>query len=268
MRLHGTLVVALLVLFVVPPAAANAAPTWLAPVTLSAAGEENSPADVAVAPDGTAIAVWRRAVCTGSAEEYKCMEGRIQYSVRPPGGSFSAPVDMPGDPPVANIARPKVAVDGAGNAVAVWTSGTDATTRVRYAVRPAGSSFEAANTVFDELGTFHGFPEIAMASSGRAVVTFGRIVEAKNRVGYALRPPGGDFGAAQPIVGDPGGSLNEAAEVQMDDAGGAIATWTSSSPGAAIRYAVLAAGATEFDATQTLDPGASGALAMAPSGAA
>jgi hypothetical protein len=266
MRWSG--VVSAVLLGMLVPANALAGPTWLAPVTLSQTGEENAPADVGVGPDGTVIAVWQRAMCTTPDEAQVCENGRVQYSVRPPGGSFSPAADMPGDPFASNQADPRLAFDGAGNAIAVWKSGSGETARIRYSLRPAGGDFGGSKAISDMTGGFHAFPDLAMAPDGRAVVTFGRFVGGVDRAAYAVRAPGGDFGPAQTMVGDPGTTLNQTPAVRMDASGAAVAVWTSSSPAASIRYAELPAGSTEFGPTETIEKGGNGRVALAPSGAA
>jgi len=265
MRLLSAAVTALLALAL--PAVGGAAPTWLPAQTVSEAGEENSPGDVAVAPDGTAIVVWQRASCKNVGDPHECENGKVQYSVRPPGGSFSPPADMQGDPFAASMANPKVAVDAAGNAVAVWVSGSGEAARVRYAFRPAGGEFGGAKTVADASGSSHAFPRLDVAPSGRAVVTFFRLVAAAGRASYAVRPAGGDFGPATSFAGDPGTTINQAPDIHLDAEGGGIANWASLSGGVFIRYATIAPGATEFGAAEALEKGAA-RLAMAPSGVA
>jgi hypothetical protein len=271
MRLRGVIAIVALTLLalLLPPATAGVA-AWSEPVTISSPGDENTQADLAVGPDGTLIAVWRRAECKGASEDHKCENGKVQYSVLPPGGSFSAPVDMPGDPFSSVNANPEVAFDGVGNAIAVWSSGAGEAARIRYSLRPAGGDFGGAKTLPDPVGAFHGFPSIAIAPDGRAVVGLERLVAGAREAGYAIRPPGGDFAAAQPMKGDPGaGNPNRPPTVAIDEAGGAIANWTSTGPGGtAIRYAQLDPGSDEFAATQTLDPGGGADLAMSPSGTA
>ena len=266
MRLPSAVVAALMALAL--PAPAEAAPTWLPAETISEPGDENSPAAVAVAPDGTAIVVWQRAACkTTGGDSHECQNGRVQYSVRPPGGSFSPPADMQGDPFASNRANPRVAVDAGGNAIAVWSSGSGETARIRYALRPAGGDFGGAKALTDATGSFHSFPHIAMAPDGRAVVTFFRLVGGEDDAAYAVREPGGDFGAAKSFAGDPGTTVNQAPDIHLDASGGGIANWASLAGGVFIRYATIAPGAAEFGPTETIEKGIA-KLDMAPSGAA
>ena len=267
----GAMLVVGIVAAALLPATAGAAPTWLPPVIISSPGEENSSANLAVGPDGTVIAVWQRAICKTELDIHKCTNGRIQYSARPPGGAFSPPIDMPGDPGPANAPFPPViGFDGAGNAIAAWSSGTPGEIDLRYSARPAGGAFGATSTVPDPAGTFASFPDLAIAPDGRAVITFQRTVEGDRLASYSVRAPGGDFGTAKSMVGDPGvENLNGTPRIELDSAGGGIAHWASTGPDMTnVRYAEIAPGATEFTSTQTLEQGSSDSMAMAPSGAA
>jgi hypothetical protein len=103
--------------------------TWTAPVTLGPGGE---PA-VALAPNGRAVAVWQAFSGVTAAG--------LQASVLLPGGTWSAPVTVA----PAGI-NPEVAVDSAGDAVALWTtSGSNAP--VQAAILRAGGTWSAPVTL-------------------------------------------------------------------------------------------------------------------------
>jgi hypothetical protein len=253
--------------FLLTPACATAAPTWLAPTTVSAPGEENQPAGIALGPDGTAIVAFQRATCTLSSEREECEGGELMYSARPPGGGFSPPRAIPGDPGTVNLlVDPEIGFDASGNAIAVWDSRAGSIGQVRYSIRPAGGQFGPVQSIQGPESGSDRAASVAVARDGRAVVTFIRSTEGKSEIWYAVRPPGGSFGVPKPMTDDPGaGNINDGPEVRIDDLGGAIAIWSSV---ATVRYAVLSAGSGEFSSTQTIEKGGSGELAMAPSGAA
>ncbi len=101
--------------------------TWTTPVTLGPGGE---PA-VAVAPNGRTVAVWQGfsgATSTG-----------VQASVLTPGGTWSAPVTVA--PAGSN---PQVAMDAAGDAVALWTASAAS---VQAAILRAGGTWSAPVTL-------------------------------------------------------------------------------------------------------------------------
>ncbi len=167
------------------------------------------------------------------------------------------------------MANPKVAIDEAGEAIAVWASGSGETARIRYAVRPSGGDFGGAKTISDPAANFHSFPALDVAPDGRAVVAYARLLGGVSGISYAVRPPGGDFGEASAMVGDPGTTLNQAPQVHMDAAGGALANWVSTGVGGTfVRYADLAAGAGEFTPVQAIEKGSGASADVNASGAA
>jgi hypothetical protein len=117
-------------------------------VPVSPAGVTSESSDVAVAADGTTIVVWRT---TG---------GAAQSSIRPPGGSFSAPQTLG-----SAATGPKLGADAAGNAIAVWQTPGGA---VESAFRGAGGGFGAATTL-DGSGTD---PAVAVNPGGSSVVAW------------------------------------------------------------------------------------------------
>src|SRR5262249_40307259 len=89
---------------------AAAAPAWLQRHDLSAHGEDAAAPRIALDAAGDAVAVWRR---------FDGADYVIQSAARPAGGSWSAPVDL--SAPGEEAQSPQLAVDAAGDAVAVWT---------------------------------------------------------------------------------------------------------------------------------------------------
>ena len=79
------------------------------PVDLSAPSENAFDPRVAVGSDGASTVVWRRS--NGSNDI-------AQAAGAPPGGSFSSPIDL--SSPGRNAVLPDVAMDGNGDATAVW----------------------------------------------------------------------------------------------------------------------------------------------------
>ena len=97
---------------------------------------------VAVAPDGSAVAIWRGASAGKPA---------IQAARRAPGGSFGAVTDIAiGDPapadPVVDFFNASVAVDAEGNAAAVWSRFRNGTVVNDWRLDAAG--FDAAPPAF------------------------------------------------------------------------------------------------------------------------
>lgn len=84
---------------------ASATPPWGVPRVLGPSGREAGPPEIAIAPDGEAIAAWEGGMPTG-----------IQVSTRKPGGDWTSPVMLAR---ASESEGPHVAVS-AGKAVVVW----------------------------------------------------------------------------------------------------------------------------------------------------
>lgn len=145
-------------------------------VRLSPAGVDAGAPLVAIARDGTAIAVWNQPQTVAPA-------GRVDVAaaVRPPGGSFGAPVILS---PGTDSAYPgAVEFDNAGNAIVMITTdlgnGDVGKQRAELIFRPAGGSFGAPSPVYTTIGDANlnqdgqlGLYDIAFDGAGNAVVGF------------------------------------------------------------------------------------------------
>jgi hypothetical protein len=118
------------------PQATTAAWGPVATVHASDATNTLSSPLLAIGPDGEAVVTWGEITDSGTAS--------IVASARPPGGSFSSPQTI--DPDTGNGgAGPALAMDGAGNATAVWHNTTAG--KQRFATRPHGGTFGAVADV-------------------------------------------------------------------------------------------------------------------------
>jgi len=173
--------------------------TWPAPATVGQGGS----AAVALAADGRAVAAWAGGPYTAPV---------IQASVRPPGGTWSAPVTVGTD-----ARGPLIGIDRSGNAIIAWMG---ATGTVYTASLPAGGSWTPAQT----LATTNNGSGLAMAvnSAGSAVLTW-----AAKGTGVGTYADSGTIlgGFAAPVkVGlppYPGGRTS----VALNDADQAVMVW-------------------------------------------
>ncbi|WP_217914218.1 hypothetical protein [Miltoncostaea marina] len=246
--------------------AATRAPggAWGAPAPLSAAGRRAGSPAVAVAPDGGAVAVWRRDDGGGRAT--------IEAAVRPAGGAFGAPVALSA-PDALGALRPRVAIAPSGAAAAAWLRFDGQHTLVEVATRPPGGAFGAPRTV-SAPGADALAPAVAVDGAGRATVAWNRadgagsvvqVARGDGAAGFtapadASRPGATAFGAAVGVApsgagvllwsevaadgatvvvttplgadGGPGAPATispegdaSTAQVAVDGAGRAIATW-------------------------------------------
>lgn len=123
--------------------------TWPAPATV---GQGTSPA-VALAPDGRAVAAWSGGPSNAPV---------IQASVRPPGGTWSAPVTVGTD-----ARGPLIGIDRSGNAIIAWMG---ATGMIHTASLPAGGSWARAQTLANT--NYGSGLAMAVNSAGSAVLTW------------------------------------------------------------------------------------------------
>ena len=158
---------------------------------------------MALAPDGRAVTAWSGGPYTAPV---------IQASVRPPGGTWSAPVTVGTD-----ARGPLIGIDRSGNAIIAWMG---ATGTIHTASLPAGGSWTPAQT----LATTNNGSGLAMAvnSAGSAVLTW-----AAKGTGVGTYADSGTIlgGFAAPVkVGlppYPGGRTS----VALNDAGQAVMVW-------------------------------------------
>jgi hypothetical protein len=128
---------------------------------MSTVGESANDAEVAVAPDGTAAAIWYRSDGT---------DDRAQVSTRPPGGAFASPVDV--SAAGADVADTEVAVAPDGTVTAIWDrSGTDSGAQV--STRPPGGAF-GSPIHLSAVGGGSDDPQVTVAPDGTATAVWRR----------------------------------------------------------------------------------------------
>jgi len=171
--------------------------SWSAPLTLA---QGVSP-DVAIAPDGRAVAVW--AGVQGSET--------VQASVRPPGGQWSTAVTLATD-----YGPPLIGIDGSGNAIAAWVAANGA---IDTASLPAGGRWTKVRTLAARGQAL----SLAVNSTGAAIVTWGTRSATLADSGSVLG------GFATPVtVGPPPPYPIGYAHVALNDAGQAALGWDMS----------------------------------------
>ena len=174
--------------------------TWPAPATVG----QGTSAAVALAPDGRAVTAWDGGPYTAPV---------IQASVRPPGGTWSAPVTVGTD-----ARGPLIGIDRSGNAIIAWMG---ATGTVYTASLPAGGSWTPAQTLANT--NYGSGLAMAVNSAGSAVLTWA----AKGTGVVGTYADSGTIlgGFAAPVkVGlppYPGGRTS----VALNDAGQAVMVW-------------------------------------------
>ena len=278
------LALGLVLLILTLPQSAAAAPTWLAPKNLSVSGNAGE-LKVRVDASGDAFAVWARsgtvqaaqrpAAGTWSAAQdisgsciaaqavqlavspaggavavWECPKGGntiVQASTRGRGGNWGPPHDLSRAGQDAHA--PQVALDKAGDALAVWarSNGTDvivqATFRRRNGAWLPAEDVSGAGFDVDR-------PDVALDAGGNGFAVWqssGSIIEA------ATRTVAGSWSAPQPLS-SPG--YAERPQVGVDSAGEAVAVWSFHSANVRVEAAVRRAGGSWAPAQTLSSPGA------------
>ena len=190
---------------------ALAAPDWLAPTDLSAAGEDALAPQVGIDASGDAVAVWAR---------YAGSHTIVQSASRPAGGAWQQPVDL--SAMGRDATEPQVAVDPAGNAVAVWARSDGSHTIVQSAWQPAGGAWQQPLDL-STAGQNAKAPQVAIDPAGNAVAVWARYSGTKFIIQSASRPAGGAWTPAVDLSAE--GQNAEAPQVALDLAGDAVAAW-------------------------------------------
>ena len=202
---------------------ADAAPSWIAPTTLGPTGREGGAPEVAVAPDGEAIATWVGSRPNG-----------IQVSSRRPGKGWSPPVTIA--PVREEVEGPQVAVS-AGKAVIVWTDNvrtrSGSARVVLAATRLRGKRWsKPRNISADKRWRFEPEgeePQVAMTRRGKAIVVWSASNEGHSTtsfVGSATQAAAATNWTGP--VGLRGSYEAEEPQVVTTPAGEAVAIWGAS----------------------------------------
>lgn len=187
------------------------------PVTISSPiGDQ---AQVGISATGNAIAIW---------SEFDGANTNIQYATLPKGGTWSAPINIStfaGSNPGSNPTAPQIAVDPAGNAVAIWVEAPGATSTVRSSQLSSGGTWTAPVDVsVPTTTTISGqTPQIAINSSDYVVAVWQRSNGVNNITQAATLQFGGSWSA--PV--DISTPLQDSAvpQVAIDGSGNAVAVW-------------------------------------------
>ena len=153
---------------------------WQPALDLSAAGKNAEAPQLAVDAAGNAVAIWRR---------YNGTNYIVQSSTRPAGGPWQPPLDLSAAGQSAS--EPQLAVDSAGNALAIWSLSNGSNTIVQSATRPAGGSWQVAHDL-STIGRNASEPQIAVDPEANAVAVWSRFDGANSIVqsaGYDAAGP-------------------------------------------------------------------------------
>jgi hypothetical protein len=150
--------------------------------------------------------------------------------------------------PGGEAIEPQVALDPAGDAVAVWRRHNGFNYVLESASRPAGGSFSAPARRSVAGGDTEA-PQVAMDAAGNTVVVWSqRTGAAKAIVEAASRPAGGTFSAPVALSAQVGNAVNP--QVAIDAAGDTVVVWRqhTSATTAVVEAASRPAGSSSFSA--------------------
>jgi hypothetical protein len=202
---------------------AAAAPSWTTPTTLGPTGRESGAPEVAIAPNGEAIATWVGSRPNG-----------IEVSSRPPGKGWSPPVTIA--PVREGIEGPHVAVS-ARKAVIIWTDNirtrSGAARVVLAATRLRGKRWSGPRNISAEKRWRSepegDEPQVTMTRGGKAIVVWSARNEGHSTtsfIGSATQAAAGTDWTAP--VGIRGSYEGEEPQVGTTPAGEAVAIWGAS----------------------------------------
>jgi hypothetical protein len=194
--------------------AVTADPTrgWPQPIRLTRKVRGYSP-QIAVAPSGRAVAVWR-----GQGPMHHPI---VQASMRGPDGHWSLPRTL--SPPAEAAMMPRIAIGAGGAAAIVWIRRVAAGERY-VATSLSRSGRVAAPVAISPLVPNLGPPRIALAPDGEAVVAWGGNFSQTGPIEAAVRGADGTWSGPVSLRGE-GGSGNEVA-VEVGPSGLARAIWS------------------------------------------
>ena len=209
----GAMLAALLLLgLLATPASAFATPTWLLPSSkLSDEAQSAREPQIAVDEAGDAVAVWKRSNGTNFV---------IEAATSPAGKGWSLPSKLSDG--TQNAERPQIAVDAAGDAVAVWARSNSTHLVVEAATHPTGGGWSLPSKLSDEAQSAFN-ARVAIDAVGDAVAVWERSNGTHEVIEATRHPAGGNWSAPNKLSDE----AQTAAEPQVavDQAGDAVAVW-------------------------------------------
>jgi hypothetical protein len=150
---------------------------WSPAVNLSVGGRDAEDPAVGIDAAGNAVAVWRR----HNGSKYI-----VQSATRPAGGSWQAPIDLSAAGETAQ--EPQLAVNAAGDAIAIWSRFDGLDFAVQAAVRAGGGNWQGALTL-SAAGRDAEEPQVAIDPAGNAIAVWSRYDGTRQIVQSSRRRP-------------------------------------------------------------------------------
>lgn len=232
--------------------------TWSAPVNLSTSGGSAQRPHIAVDGSGNLIAVWHRS----NGDNNIVQASRSTNS----GVSWSTPVDLSLTGEDAD--NPRVAADGSGNIVAVWTRSDGSDQRIQASRSTNGGAGWSTPAYLSESGVASERPRVAIDDLGNAVAVWAYDPNADTRV-QASKLAVGSTSWSAPVNVSAAGNSAATPQVAIDGSGTAVAVWRYYGvDGTMIQSSRLASGGASWSVPAQLSvyPGSSDNPQVAASG--
>jgi len=190
---------------------------WQTPAVLSDPSQQSFEPQIALDPQGDAIAVW--------AETEGLTNEVVQSAVRPVAtGLWGTPVEL--SAPGAKSMTPQVALDGQGSAVAVWERNDGTSSVIQSASRPAGTGTwgTPVGLSAEAEGKQAIAPQLAVSPQGAAIAVWTR----NNGSDYVAEAAVGSTGTSlwqAPVELSVGNENADGVQVAADGQGNALAVW-------------------------------------------
>ncbi len=205
----------------------SASGAWQTPVRLAAGFGEPA---VAIDPAGDAVAAWREIVEGESA---------VVASYRPAATqTWGAPLLVSFQKKGTESKAPQVAIDGHGNAVAVWEHYNGSIDVVQSAVRPAASGIWQEPVRVSAPGAETLQPKLAMNPQGDAVAVWQHNIGGETVIQAALLPAASGAWQEPVNLSAKEGSAFEA-QIAINPRGDAVAVWQRNNGSNAIVQAAV-----------------------------
>jgi hypothetical protein len=191
--------------------------SWSTPANLSESGQNADVPRIVVDGSGNAVAVWRRS----DGNDDIVQSSRLVAG----GASWSTPVNV--SPAGIQSATPRIAIDGSGNAVAVWRLADVGGTIIQSSRLAAGGSSWSTPEQLSVSGFSSDNPQVAANGSGNAVAVW----QQSNGSNSIIRISQSTDGGASWTVPTDLSELGQSAitpEVAVDGSGNAVALWRRS----------------------------------------
>jgi hypothetical protein len=184
---------------------------------------------LAMGPTGTVYALWADGR-NGNSD--------IFFSYRPPRGNWHSNEKVNNDPGSSEQIYPKIAVDGQGNAYAIWEdhrSGNPFIYDIYFSYRPYGEGWQANMIVNQDISGWQREPDLAVNPQGEAYAVWWGT---SNDLYFSYRPSGGAWSAGMKVNSHPG-YVSSSSSIAVNSSGTVLAAWQDTRWGeSAVFYAL------------------------------